>query len=430
MLSVTVVGPVVYRHIDRVHYLGPLACPVCGRQEIAFHSFRHRIVEHLDVEQPTALVLRLPKYACLHAACPRKYFTPPVAEVAPYAHSSHPLQHTSSQLYRGGKLALRDVEAHLRSLLHTGTGKSSVLRWHQASLERDYPHPERLPFSSVLCIDEVYDHVAGKRLPLFCCVDPVADITIRIPIERADAATLAAAMQQVRALGADPTVIVSDLWTAYPEALRQVWPKARRQLCWFHVMQWVTRKLSQLLKEYAASRPEEQRKELNRLRFRLLASPERQTRLSERQQAQLSAAWTLIQGSVVEEAIQLRNDLRAVLNTSADGWEARRQFDQLRQSWPERFHPWTFRLGEPLPERPSSEPATGLRAYLEEIMAFFVRHFERMITYLDHPGVPRTSNHAERENRHYRQVARSRYGWKTRHGQRAMLVALQGFDSS
>ena len=30
----------------------------------------------------------------------------------------------------------------------------------------------------------------------------------------------------------------------------------------------------------------------------------------------------------------------------------------------------------------------------------------------------------------FHQVSRSRYGWKTRHGHRAMLVALQGFDSS
>jgi len=435
MHSLTLLGPVIYRHIDRLHYLGPLACPVCGTQKIAFHSFRQRLVEHPAIEQPPYLVLKVPKYACANAACERKYFTPSVAEAAPSAHTSRLLQQMSSQLYRHGKLALRDIEAQLRSLLHTGTGKhpqagTRVLRWHQASLPQDYPHPERLPFSSVLCIDEVYDQVAGKRLPLFCCVDPVANITIRIPIEQADAETLAAAMQQVRALGANPKVIVSDLWAAYPEALHQVWPRARRQLCWFHVMQWVTRKLAQLLKEYGQTLPEEQRKELTRLRFLLLATPEKQERLTERQRAALAKAWELIRGSVAEEAIQLRNDLRAVLNTSADGWEARHTFNRLRQTWPERFHPWTFRLGEPLPEAPSSEPATGLRAYLEEIMAFFVRHFERMITYLDHPGVPRTSNHAERANRRYRQVSRSRYGWKTKHGQRAMLVALQGFDSS
>jgi hypothetical protein len=63
-------------------------------------------------------------------------------------------------------------------------------------------------------------------------------------------------------------------------------------------------------------------------------------------------------------------------------------------------------------------------------MAFFVRHFERMIAYLDRPGVPRTSNHAERQNRRYRAVARGRYGWATDDGLQAMLTALQGFDSS
>jgi transposase len=430
MLSVTVVGPVVYRHLDRPHCRGPVVCPTCQSDQVAFHSFRHRTVEHLDVEQPTYLVLKVAKYACRNEACSRKYFTPPIAEAAPFAHTSRRLQQTSSQLYRSGKLALRDVEGQLRSILHTGTGKSSVLRWHQASLDHDYPAPTELPFSSVLCIDEVYDAVDGTRLPLFCCVDPIAQITIRIPIAKADAATLAGAMQQVQALGANPSVIVSDLWSAYPDALRQVWPTARRQLCWFHVMQWVTRKLARLLKEYGATLPKAQRKELNRLRFLLLASLEKQQHLSERQQTALTRAWDLIRGSVVEEAIQLRNDLRRVLNSSADGWEARRAFDQLRQSWPDRFHPFTFQLGEPLPDPPASEPATGLRAYLEDIMAFFIRHFEQMITYLEHPGTPRTNNHAERANRRYRAVSQNRYGWTTAQGQRAMLIALQGFDSS
>ncbi|GAC1531402.1 MAG: hypothetical protein NVS2B16_37930 [Chloroflexota bacterium] len=195
-------------------------------------------------------------------------------------------------------------------------------------------------------------------------------------------------------------------------------------------MQWVTRTLARLLKEYAASLPSDQRTTLNRLGFHLLASPEKQVRLTQRQRTALAEAWELIRGSVVQEAIQLRNDVRTVLNQSQDGWEARRQSDRLRQSWPEQLQPQTFRPWEPLPAPPPREPAIGLRIFLEEIMAFFVRHFERMITYLEHPDAPRTSNHAERENRRYRAVSRCRYGWKTMRGQRAMLVALQGFDSS
>jgi zinc-finger of transposase IS204/IS1001/IS1096/IS1165 len=121
MHSVTMVGPVVYRHIDRPQFVGSLACPRCQTEQVAFHSFRHRIVEHLDVEQPTYLVLKVPKYACRNAACVRKYFTPPVADAAPCAHTSRRLQQTSRQMYRGEKLALsrRGSDRHRRRKAET-----------------------------------------------------------------------------------------------------------------------------------------------------------------------------------------------------------------------------------------------------------------------------------------------------------------------
>jgi hypothetical protein len=432
MESVTLVDGVVYRHLHRPHRVGPLACPDCHGSQVRFHSYRTHPVEHPDPDLPCCLVVTLAKYACDTPECPRKYFTPSVDEVAPYAHTSHRLQEVTKDLYRSNKAALREVEGQMREQWHTGTGKSSVLRWHRESLTRDYPRPERLAFSQVLCIDEVYDQVGGKKQPIFTCVDPIAGITVRVPVEKADAEQLAAAMEQVRDLGADPKVIVSDLWAAYPEALQQVWPRAERQLCWFHVQQWVTHQLAKLLKDYGQTLPEEQRKRLNKLRFRLLASSDKQGRFSEKQRAELAEAWELIAGTVVEEAIRLRNDLRAVVNGSTTRTEARGRFDRLRGSWPQRFRPWEWRPGEPLPEPKADETegVEGLRRYLEAIMAFFVRHFEMMITYLGHPGVPRTNNDSERANRRYRAIARPRYGWGSLTGLTAFLIALQGFDSS
>lgn len=451
MQSVTLCGGAAYYHARQPTLAGPVQCPTCGsgREQLAFHSWRRRVVEHLGVEQPTYLVLPVPKYACRATGCPRKYFTPPIADAAPHAHTSRHLQQVVARSYRRGKVALRDVEVQVREDFHTGTGKSSVLRWHRATLAPDFPRPKRLPFSGVLCIDEVYDHVAGRRVPTWTCVDPLAGITIRIPIERADATSLAAAMQQVKALGADPKVVVSDLWAAYPEALARVWPRAERQLCWFHIMQWVTRKLAELLQQVGDTWPEPERKALRRLRFRLLTCPEtfeaqvRAGRVSARDQAALVGLWIFLRGTVVEDALQLRDDLRAIVTRSRTRREARARFDALRQTWPARFRPQRGRLdgwrpGQPLPpkspqvappERPSP-PATSLEAYLQQIMAYFVDHFEWMITYLDHPGVPRTNNHSERANRRYRAASRPRYGWKTKAGHRAMLVALQGFDTS
>jgi Transposase/zinc-finger of transposase IS204/IS1001/IS1096/IS1165 len=454
MQSVTLSGGVVYHHV-RPTPAGPVRCPACGNGRealgeptVAFHSWRRRTVAHLGIEEPTYLVLQVPKYACHAPDCPRKYFTPPVAEAAPRARTSRRLQQTAVRRYRRGTAALRAVAQEVREDFHTGTGKSSVLRWHRATLATDCPRPARLPFSSVLCIDEVYDHVGGRRVPTWTCVDPLADITIRIPIERADATGLAAAMQQVKALGAAPKVIVSDLWAAYPAALAQVWPQAERQLCWFHVMQWVTRKLAELLKQVGDTWPERERKALRRLRCRFLAGPEtlaaqtRAGRLSRRDAAALAGLWAFLRGTVVEEALQLRDDLRAIVTTSTTRREARARFDALRHTWPEPFRPPRSRLdgwrpGQPLPPKPAPPAPPPPRAtddalehFLEEIRTFFVAHFEAMITYLDHPGVPRTNNHAERANRRYRAASRPRYGWKTAAGHRAMLVALQGFDTS
>lgn len=388
-------------------------------------------------------MLQVPKYACRAPACPRKYFTPPVTEARPRARTSRRRLQMAVRRSRRGAVALRDVETQVREDFHTGTGTSSVLRWHHATLGTDYPRPARLPFSGVLCIDEVYDHVAGKRVATWTCVDPLAGPTVRLPIDRADAVSLAEAMRQVKALGATPKVIVSDLWAAYLEALAQVWPHAERQLCWFHVMQWTTRKLAAALKAHGETLPEADRKALQRLRFRLLACPEtlarqRQAgRLGPRTEQALAHAWTLLNGTVVEAALRLRDDLRAVLNQSTSRPEARTRCTALRQTWPEPFRPrqgWLdgWRPGHPLPpKRPQpvhpatlGSPPEDLHRFLHEMMAFFVRHFVAMITYLDHLGVPRTNNHAERANRRYRAASRPRYGWNTTASHRAMLVAL------
>jgi hypothetical protein len=105
----------------------------------------------------------------------------------------------------------------------------------------------------------------------------------------------------------------------------------------------------------------------------------------------------------------------------------------VRETWPPCFRPWSWRPGAPLPEPVADDQAegtTGLRSYPEQIMAFFIRHFEQMITSLDRPGVPRTNNHAERANRRYRALARPRHGWGSALGLQLLLTALQGFDSS
>ena len=56
--------------------------------------------------------------------------------------------------------------------------------------------------------------------------------------------------------------------------------------------------------------------------------------------------------------------------------------------------------------------------------------FGGRITHPDHAGVPRPTDHAARATRRSRAVSRPRSGWQSTAGHRAMLVALQGFDTS
>src|SRR5512142_875637 len=133
MKSLILLQGAVYRHIQQPQRACPLACPQCHRSEVQFHSFRTRTVEHLDPEHPCYLVLTLAKSACPFPDCPRRYFTPPVVEVASYSHTSRSLQRTAVGLYRSGKNSLEEIQKQMRQFWHTGTGKSSILRWHQES---------------------------------------------------------------------------------------------------------------------------------------------------------------------------------------------------------------------------------------------------------------------------------------------------------
>ncbi len=128
----------------------------------------------------------------------------------------------------------------MREDFHNSAGKSSVLRWHQAELNDDYALLAKLAFSHVLVVDELYSRTAGGKDFVLTCVDPINHITLRLIIDkRLDADNLVEALQVIKDLGAEPEVIVSDLAGYYPEAFAQVWPKAKRQLCWFHIMHLV-----------------------------------------------------------------------------------------------------------------------------------------------------------------------------------------------
>ena len=404
MKSITYVDGIVYRHINQPTYDGDLVCPDCQTSDVELHKYRYRKPKHIHAESPCRLIIKVGKYRCLNPNCSRKYFTRRIREAEPHARHSQAAKAKAKKLYRKGNASLREVQTQMREDFHNSAGKSSVLRWHQDQLAQDYPELSKLVFSHVLVIDEVYSRTAGERDYVLCGVDPINHISVHVIIEKLDVNSVGEALQVIKDLGANPQVIVSDLAKYYPEAFAQVWPKAKRQLCWFHVMQLVNKYLWEAISNYTKKLDKEEAKRIRKLRWKLLSGRER---LSEKDRELLRELMASHKDSVLEVGTALRDGLREVMNINLDKEHARRALAAL--------------LGDGGRELAHRDPA------LAHIVELFDQFFEQMITYLDDRLVPRTSNHAEQDNRGWRAIERKRYGWVTRHGKEAFLIVRQGF---
>jgi hypothetical protein len=95
-------------------------------------------------------------------------------------------------------------------------------------------------FSGTLCVDEIH---LGKYTVLLA-TDPHADEVIGFALVRAnDQAHMRRFLLMLRNWGFRPSLVISDGSNLYPQTLAEVWPYAGHQLCIFHVLQDVTKKL-------------------------------------------------------------------------------------------------------------------------------------------------------------------------------------------
>src|SRR3954468_24337881 len=95
-------------------------------------------------------------------------------------------------------------------------------------------------FSGILCVDEL--HLGDSILLL--ATDPIADRVVGHLLVRVnDQAHMRRFLLMLGYWGFVPRVVVTDGSNLYPATLAEVWPAARHQLCVFHVLQDVTKKV-------------------------------------------------------------------------------------------------------------------------------------------------------------------------------------------
>lgn len=250
----------------------------------------------------------------------------------------------------------------------------------------------------MLCIDEVHE---GVRHILFA-TDPLLDATIAWDVvERCDQAAIDAFLDDIRAMGFSPRVVVTDGSPLYKRALLERWSEVEHQLCIFHVLANINRDVlaaaRAILKElprprkHPRGRPKKRgrkRKKDDRRKFvadRLHLVVKRRDRFSEDDEAD----WTRIVG------IDARFDT------------LKRFVDAVHGLFERGISKRTARLRRTLLLR--NEAYAG-NAHLERAMRrLALEKFEKMIVFMRYTNLDRTNNHVERGNRSFRMLQKTRY---------------------
>ena len=216
-------------------------CPTCGRRGHRRHRY-DRFVRSLAYGQVLWLHLFYAEYTA-RCSC-RKYFRSCPPEVGPKADYDNLVrQAVLNRILDDGLNVQRTIAAMKRDfLLELSSGFIyDCLNWGLARINpASQRRTNREQFSGVLGIDEL--HLGEYTLLL--ATDPITDRVIGYRLVRVnDQAHMRCFLRTLQYWGFEPEVVVTDGSNLYPALLAEVWPKAKHQLCVFHVLQDVTQKV-------------------------------------------------------------------------------------------------------------------------------------------------------------------------------------------
>ena len=128
-----------------------------------------------------------------------------------------------------------------------GVHKTTVMRWlsplAQVNWQAAVQHSQRF-FSGTVAVDEKWIKIAGVWWYLFVAVDHVAGFPLHVALLPSNATPYCTLfLLQLKALGYQPKVLITDGWDAYVTAIARVFPHAQHLLCRFHALRAAFRRL-------------------------------------------------------------------------------------------------------------------------------------------------------------------------------------------
>jgi hypothetical protein len=283
-------------------------------------------------------------------------------------------------------------------------------------------------FSGVMCIDEVHD---SSRVILYA-TDPLHDFTIHFAInESNDQDHMNAFLAELKAMGIEPEVVISDGSPLYKDSLQEIWKGIEHQLCIFHVIKEVNKLILDGLRAVKHTIRQQGNKGRRRQRGRPTEAVRKrmQSRTTRTRKEEATFLWEN-QHLVVRKKESINSEeqdtLREMIQITPE-IKVLRQFNQDFYRLFERGI--TQQQARYRRTRMVNNPAYQNHPFLQRALRKLRKNrFEKMIVFLKHgDNSERTSNHVERNNRSFRMLQKTRYKRRKTETIR-MAIELDLFD--
>jgi hypothetical protein len=391
-------------------------CPTCGRRGHRRHRY-DRFVRSLAYGKALWLHVFSAEYTA-RCQC-RKYFRSCPPNVCPKAEYDNLVrQAVLNRVLDDGLNVQRTLAAMKRDFgLDLSSGfVYGCLDWGLARLAGpDQRRHSRQQFSGVMCVDEL--HLGQHTLLL--ATDPISGQILGYSLERInDQAHMRRFLLTLSYWGFQPRVVVTDGSNLYPAVLAEVWPHALHQLCVFHVLRDVNKKVLDAVRRLR--RQQARRGHGGRKRRRGRPSQAQQRRRQRRGPTNQEKA-----------AFVYKHRFLVVKREENLSEREQQQLAQLFEYLPElrllrQFCREVYRLFEPetlvrlarrrrtlLLKKAEYQQVPELEQALDLLDQ---EKFEKMIAFLASPvgQQVRTNNHVERTNRKLRFDEKVRYKFRSR----------------
>jgi hypothetical protein len=216
-------------------------CPTCGRLGRR-KRLLHRRLRSLAYQQPAWLDVTYAEYQTRCSCC--KFFRTWPLDVPPKADYDASVRTAVLDRLLRDRLNVELTKAAMQRDFFLTLSDGFVydcLRWQVARLDLSRHRCMVLQrFSGTLCVDELHLGV----YTLLLATDPLADVPVGFALVGAnDADHMRRFLHNLARWGLRPEVVVSDGSNLYPELLAEIWPGAQHQLCIFHLVRDVLRKV-------------------------------------------------------------------------------------------------------------------------------------------------------------------------------------------